>query len=254
MKGPSRSNGRQGSDWLWSQYSRFYDSVYHLMPYRSLLWDSYQALELGPGMKLLDAGCGTGNFECFIAEKNAPPVEIEAVDFSPAMLEVAKKKCGALGNVNLACKDLNSDLPYSDATFDRIVSINVWYALEETDRTMREFLRVLKPGGILVLTSPAPHFKITALLVDHFRRVRNIWGALRKVRTLASSLLVLLTTGLGSALLNVLVINRREHQGRYESLGEAEMRTFLGRHSDPGQFQVVPAMANQNVLATVTRV
>ena len=53
-----------------------------LMPYRKLLWDAFEALELEPGMRVLDAGCGTGNLEHFISDKNHPRVTIDAVDFS----------------------------------------------------------------------------------------------------------------------------------------------------------------------------
>ena len=61
------------SDGFWDLYSRVYDAVYHLIPYRGLLWQAYEALSLEPGMRVLDAGCGTGNFEHFIAGKNPPP-------------------------------------------------------------------------------------------------------------------------------------------------------------------------------------
>ena len=61
------------------------------MPYRKLLWDAFEALELEPGMRVLDAGCGTGNFEHFLAEKNHPPIQIDAVDFSAEMLARAAR-------------------------------------------------------------------------------------------------------------------------------------------------------------------
>ena len=77
--------------------------------------------------------------------------------------------------------NLSSPLPFPDATFDRILSINVLYALPDPDFTMRELLRVLKPNGVIVVTSPAPEFAVTALVIDHFKRVKNIWGAWRKV-------------------------------------------------------------------------
>ena len=47
-------------------------------------------------MRVLDAGCGTGNFEHFIAEKNHPPVRIDAVDFSPEMLARARAEVRAI--------------------------------------------------------------------------------------------------------------------------------------------------------------
>jgi len=243
------------TDRFWDLYSRFYDSIYHLMPYRQLLWDAYQALELEPGMRVLDAGCGTGNLELFIAEKPHPPVEIEGIDFSPEMLARARRKCRDLEFVSFVRCDLNKPLPYPDASFDRVVSINVLYALERRDDTMRELLRVLKPEGRVVLTSPTPEFSMAPLIVDHFRRVRNIWGLSRRVRRVATSGWLLATSGLGSIALNVLVINRREAAGRYTSLGYDDFEAFLERHRETGldDVRIRPALVRQNLFATATK-
>jgi SAM-dependent methyltransferase len=130
-------------DRFWDTYSIYYDSVYRLMPYRKLLWDVLQALELEPGMRMLDAGCGTGNLEHFIAQKNPPPVAIEAIDFSPAMLSRARAKCAGLDYIRFTQANLDARLPFDDSTFDRIVSINVLYTLPNQDASVAEILRVL---------------------------------------------------------------------------------------------------------------
>ena len=241
---------------FWDLYSHMYDSVYHLMPYRALLWDSYVALELEPGMKVLDAGCGTGNFEAFIAEKNPPAIELQAVDFSPSMLERARAKCADHDFADFAWANLDAPLPFADSTFDRIVSINVLYTLPNQDRTMREFLRVLKPGGRMVLTSPAPGYRMAPLAADHFRRVRNIWGAGRKVMRVLSGVGMLCTSALGAFLLNVLVIYRREKAGQYHALDETELRGFLTEYqkSGLGEFKITPNFAQQNLFATAMKV
>jgi ubiquinone/menaquinone biosynthesis C-methylase UbiE len=225
------------------------------MPYRKLLWDALQALDLRPGMRLLDAGCGTGNFEAFITEKVHPPVEIEAVDFSPRMLHVAQTKCSGVGGYTFSQADLNRPLPFPDASFDRILSINVLYALDDPDATLQELLRVLKPDGVMVLTSPSPEFSVRPLVFDHFRRVRNIWGVGRKVRTVAESAFVLLTTGVAQALLNTFVINKREAEGRYRSLDRDGFRALLerGRPLGLGHFDIGLALADQNLFATAVK-
>jgi ubiquinone/menaquinone biosynthesis C-methylase UbiE len=244
-----------GVDSFWDVYSRVYDSVYQLMPYRKLLWDTYQALELGPGMRVLDAGCGTGNFEHFVHQKNPPSVRIDAVDFSAAMLAVAKKKNSDLDNVEFSRGDLSARLPYPDSCFDRILSINVLYALPDPDSTMRELLRVLKPGGVIVVTSPAPEFAVAALVVDHFRRVKNIWGAWRKIATVATSVGVFAVSGVAQWALNNFVINRRETDGAYHSLDSDELAQLLRRciPSGVGEFAVGRALADQNIFATAVK-
>ena len=240
---------------FWDLYSKYYDSVYHLMPYRKLLWDVYEALDLKPGMNVLDAGCGTGNFECFISEKDAPSIEVQALDFSPAMLAVARDKCCSLDWMHFSQGDLNARLPFPDASFDCIVSINVMYTLPDPDRTMRELMRVLKPEGRLVLTGPAPGYRWAPLVVDHFSRVGNIWGAKRKALSVLNSIWMLCTSALGAFLLNVFVIYRREKAGEYHAMDETELRAFLSEHRKDGlgDFSIVPSFAEQNLFATAMK-
>jgi len=255
MKGPSQDEAVRKPDGFWNLYSKVYDCIYHLMPYRQLLWDTYQALELEPGMKVLDAGCGTGNFEFFLSEKNPPRVEIEALDFSDGMLSLARSKCAGLDNVSFVHGDLNVRLPYPDASFDRILSINVLYTLADRDETVAELMRVLKPGGIMVLTSPVHDVRWPPLMKDHFGRVRNIWGLHRKVFKVLGSLRVLCTQAVGSFVLNVLVINRREEKGEYHHLNHEELHEFLHGHRKNGleDFSIRPAFGMQNLFATAVK-
>jgi ubiquinone/menaquinone biosynthesis C-methylase UbiE len=255
MEGHAVLAAEPARDEFWDLYSRYYDCVYQFMPYRKLLWDAYQALELAPGMRVLDAGCGTGNFEHFIAEKNHPPIEIDAVDASPSMLDRAREKCRGLEHITYSEANLNGALPFEDATFDRIVSINVLYALEDWDHTMSELLRVLKPEGRMVLTSSLPAFKFRPLLADHLRSIGNIWGTRRKAQAVFNTVKVVATSGVGSAALNVFVINRRETQGQYYSPDDAALRRFLESHLAKGvdTYDIGLSMADQNFLATATK-
>ncbi len=243
-------------DGFWDTYSKYYDGVYQLMPYRKLLWDAFEALDMQPGMRILDAGCGTGNFEHFVAEKDHPPVEIDAVDFSKEMLARARTKCAHLDHVRFAQADLNGRLPFPDATFDRIVSINVLFALEDWDATVREFLRVLKPEGRMVLTSSLSEFNWAPILREHVARIGNIWGTRRRARAVADTLRAVARTGVGSLALNVMVINRRESQGQYYSPDSEALTFFLEQHSEHGvsEYRVGRTMAGQNFLATATKV
>lgn len=251
MDGAASASARNAGDGFWDLYARVYDNVYQLMPYRKLLWDTLQSLELAPGMRVLDAGCGTGNLEHFLAQKDLPPVKVDAVDFSPGMLEMAAEKCRELDFVSFQQLDLSSPLPFEDATFDRIVSINVLYALPDPDATVQELLRVLKPSGALVITSPSPDFRVSALVIDHFKRVKNIWGVKRRAKTIARSMWLLVAGGLAQWFLNNFVINRREAEGQYCSLDQQAMRDLLGRRGQEGlgDFDVTLALADQNVFA-----
>lgn len=243
------------SDGFWNTYSTYYDSISRLMPYRKMLWDVLEALELEPGMRVLDAGCGTGNLERFIAEKDQLPARIDAIDFSPSMLARAQAKCAELDSVRFTHADLEGRLPFDDAVFDRVVSIHVLYALENQDATVRELLRVLKPNGKLVLANPKPEFSWGPLAAEHFHRIGNIWGASRRAKAVAGSVLTLSTTAVGSFVMNSLVINRRERSGDYHSMGLPEMQAFLEQRGTDGlgDFRIEQAMAEQSLLATASK-
>ena len=241
-------------DRFWDSYSSYYDAIYRLIPYRGLLWDAFQALELEPEMRLLDAGCGSGNLEHFIGQKPHPPVHIDAVDFSPGMLERGRVKCADLDYVRFAQADLSARLPFEDATFDRVVSVHVLYALGDQDATVRELLRVLKPDGILVIANPTPEFAAPPLVVDHLRRIRNIWTFARKAQAVLAAVAAL-GTSVGMVALNSAVINRREREGTYHSMSSSEFRAFLERRRADGvtRFDIHPAMAEQSLLATASK-
>ncbi len=242
-------------DGFWDLYSRVYDSVYHLIPYRELLWQAYEALRLGPGMRVLDAGCGTGNFEHFISRKSPPPIQIDALDASAGMLSVARQKCRSLEYVRFSAGDLNGALPFADGTFDRVVTINVLYALEDPDGAVREFLRVLKPEGVLVISSPLPSYSVSPLIADHFHRLRNIWGLHRRLGRVLETVWVLVTGGAAQWVLNNFVINRREADGRYRSLDRRDLESLLRRRRSEGLagYEICLASADQNLFATAVK-
>jgi ubiquinone/menaquinone biosynthesis C-methylase UbiE len=244
-----------GPDRFWDTYSRHYDGVYRLMPYRKLLWDAFEALELEPGMRVLDAGCGTGNFEHFVSEKNPPAVRIDAVDFSTEMLARAREKCAGLRNITFAQADLNARLPFEDATFDRIVSINVLFAVSDWDSTVRELLRILKPEGRMVLTSSMPDFRFGPLMADHVRRIGNIWGARRKWRAVLESIGTLATSSTAGAMRGSRAISRREKNGEYYSPDEPALERFLESQQPNGlgTFEIGRSMADQNFFATAVK-
>ncbi len=255
MGSPMAVEADEGPDRFWDTYSRYYDCIYELMPYRKLLWDAFETLELEPGMRVLDAGCGTGNFERFTAEKSLPPVRIDAVDFSPEMLSRARRKCADLDYVTFTQADLTRRLPFADATFDRIVSINVLYALPDPSAALSELVRVLKPNGRMVVSTPAPGYGWGPLVADHFRRVKNIWGVRRRVATVARNVGVICTSMLVSFVLNVAFINRRASAGEYHILTEDELGSLLEQQSilGLGEYSIGSAYADQNLFAMATK-
>jgi SAM-dependent methyltransferase len=103
---------------------------------------------LGPGMNVLELGCGTGYFTRELARSGA---EIVAIDVSPELLDIAKSNCSA-PNVRYEIQDAGA-LSYSDAMFDSVVGSSVLHHLEIKE-ALQEIYRVLKPGGAIYFTEP----------------------------------------------------------------------------------------------------
>jgi ubiquinone/menaquinone biosynthesis C-methylase UbiE len=115
-----------------------------------------------PYAKSLELGCGTGFFTLNL--KLAGVIdEGHVTDLSPGMVEVAKRNAHNLGfEVEGRVADAER-LPYDDDTFDIVIGHAVLHHIPDLDQSMREILRVLKPGGRFVFAGePTRHGDIVA--------------------------------------------------------------------------------------------
>ncbi len=129
-------------DWFLNRRGRWEDMVERIVALRSL--------SLQPDDVVLDAGCGPGRLTFDMAVRSK---EVHAVDFSPQSVEVVRRIASErqVNNVSARIGDLTQPLPFPDACFDKILSVEVihhlptptWRAL-----AMAEFFRVLKNSGI----------------------------------------------------------------------------------------------------------
>ncbi len=99
---------------------------------------------LQPG-RILDVAAGTGDLALALA-KACPNTEIIAADFCPEMLEIAERN----GVANTIVADA-MDLPFPDAKFDVVTVAYGLRNMESWIGAAREMLRVLRPGGSLVI-------------------------------------------------------------------------------------------------------
>jgi ubiquinone/menaquinone biosynthesis C-methylase UbiE len=139
---------------LWSVYSRCYDGLLDLVPYQRLVAQVVDALEARPGDQVVDLGCGTGNtIHALVGAVG--DLQVTGVDSSADMLRVAGPKL-ADAPVELVRSDLLDWLRAApSASVDRVVSVNVLYTMHASDREVfwREAMRILRPGGRLVLVT-----------------------------------------------------------------------------------------------------
>lgn len=107
------------------------------------------ARDLVADLEVLDAACGEGYGTALLASVAA---RATGVDVSRQAIEHARQRYGS-ENLEFRTADC-LDLPFGDESFDCIVSFETLEHLEDHDGLMKEFRRVLKPGGFLMVSSP----------------------------------------------------------------------------------------------------
>jgi SAM-dependent methyltransferase len=116
---------------------------------RPLWTDVLEALGAGPGMSLLDAGCGAGAGSVDAAARGC---RVTGADASAALIEIARRR---LPNFRFDVCDLES-LPYKDESFDATMAINAVFYCENQAVAMSELCRVTRRDGLVAVTAWGP--------------------------------------------------------------------------------------------------
>ncbi len=117
-------------------------------------------LDLQPGLRILDVGCGAGK-QCFLFHEHLKgQAEIIGGDVNPELLDKARSENARRGApITFTELDFNKRFPYEDDTFDLLSCCFAIYYAADIPFTIREMHRVLKPGGRLFTTGPMPENK-----------------------------------------------------------------------------------------------
>jgi SAM-dependent methyltransferase len=112
-------------------------------------------LELAPGADVLDVACGSGGPALYLARRTG--ARIVGVDRSSAAIETAsdaarREGLDALARFQVA--DGTRPLPFDDASFDAVVCIDAISHFPDRSAVLREWRRVLRPGGRVLFTDP----------------------------------------------------------------------------------------------------
>lgn len=102
------------------------------------------------GKRVLDYGCGSGYGSARIAGNAA---HVTAVDVADDAIGYARKQF-ASANLDFETIDPARPLPFADASFDTVLSFQVFEHVADTERYLAEIRRVLRPEGHLVLVTP----------------------------------------------------------------------------------------------------
>ena len=104
------------------------------------------------GLKVLDAGCGTGYFSGLLEKKGAV---VTGVDFSEKMIRIARKNNPEIDFDVDSCSELSSQ---ANECFDLLIANYVLMDVEDLESAVNAFYRVLKPNGVAVLVFSHPCF------------------------------------------------------------------------------------------------
>ncbi|HEY6879405.1 MAG TPA: methyltransferase domain-containing protein [Polyangiales bacterium] len=103
-----------------------------------------------PGSKVLDVGCGTGRLGDYVANILGPESRVFGVDPLPLRIEIAARKNPRFEASVGRAEDLTQ---FADGTFDALYANSVFHWVEDKPKALREFFRVLKPGGRFAINS-----------------------------------------------------------------------------------------------------
>jgi SAM-dependent methyltransferase len=108
-------------------------------------------LRAEPDSRVLDLGCGTGNSLRVLAPSVRDGLAI-GVDLLSEALRLTAEALGRSAPAGLVRADLKHPLPFADVSFDRVLCHNVLEFLPDPEALLREAHRVLRPGGLFVLS------------------------------------------------------------------------------------------------------
>ncbi|MCL2296561.1 MAG: class I SAM-dependent methyltransferase [Methanomassiliicoccaceae archaeon] len=134
------SSESQGCDRQVDCWERFYRE--NKRPWRGI---GKIDIDLQPGLKVLDVGCGTGKTTAALIKMG---MDVTGLDFSPSAISHCISVFGDKAKFSLAECDR---MPFPDKCFDAVVAVHVLEHLNETQLkgTVREISRVLAPGGLV---------------------------------------------------------------------------------------------------------
>src|SRR6202035_1356489 len=132
-------------------------------------WDRILDLTLpaGDALEALDIGCGTGFFSLELAFRGH---RVTGVDFAPSMIAQARKKA-AERHATIRYEEADAEqLPFAAGSFDMAVSRHLFWTLPHPQRAMDEWVRVLRPGGRLIIVDSKANVSASPEALDNARR------------------------------------------------------------------------------------
>ncbi len=160
----------------WSEDSDNYDRIIQdeLASFRAEAWMKRIREQTGgkAPLRALDCGCGPGFFTILLARAGH---RVIGIDGAGGMLEKARKNAAEQG-VRAEILEMDChELSFAGDTFDLVISRNVAHALRDHCRVYAQWLRVLKPGGVLLIFDANWHLPLAVpeLMLESMERERQ---------------------------------------------------------------------------------
>jgi arsenite methyltransferase len=130
------------------------------------------ALDAKPGSKVLDVGCGTGRLGDYVAQQLGADGLVIGVDPLPLRIEIAARKNPRFQASVGRAEDLSQ---FAAGEFDALYANSVFHWVQDKATALREFFRVLKPGGRIALnTADSERWHQSATLVREAAREEGL--------------------------------------------------------------------------------
>jgi SAM-dependent methyltransferase len=117
--------------------------------YRPITRRLFQSAGIGPGMSVLDLGCGAGDVSLLLAELVGPKGRVLGIDMDPAVLQRARERVAAAGWRNVELRQGRIDALDLEPSFDAVVGRWILMYSPDPAAVLGELKALLKPGGIL---------------------------------------------------------------------------------------------------------
>lgn len=144
-----------------------------------------EALDLQPGMRVLDAGSGLGVMAAYLAREH--DVHVTGITIVPHEIKGARataRRQHAAHATEFVLADF-ADPPFADATFDRIYTTETLSHAPDVQKVLGQFMRLLKPGGKLICMEYEIDFANLPDGMDHTVDMTMEYGGLHGLRQFA---------------------------------------------------------------------
>ena len=205
---------------FWNQYARSYDNLAkHFSPYHRLVQEVCGYIDefaQGRSLRILDAGCGTGNYTWELTQRGH---KVIGIDYSPAMLARAeRKRQSELEWPRFLLQNFSEPLPFRDGSFDIVICIMVLYSLRNPGYLASELRRVTSSPGRLVAVTMQKNVDLLGAITEAYKD-----SGLAKTASMVMALFGVIVSNL--------IIKVKHKTRTYNTMDEQQCRDFFEEHN-----------------------